>query len=112
MKGAFEDMTRLEQLQQFLQEDPNDPFNLYSLALEYLKTDAKETARLFELLVAQHPSYLPTYYHFGKLCQDLGNREKALDILSRGIDVARAQNAHKALRELQSAHQEILFDED
>jgi lipoprotein NlpI len=32
-------MTRLEQLHQFLQEDPADPFNLYALAIEYQKTD-------------------------------------------------------------------------
>lgn len=104
-------MTRLEQLKQFLEEDPNDPFNLYSLALEYLKTDPQQTVQLFETLVSRHHNYLPTYYHFGKLCHELGDREKALDILAQGIALAREQNATKALRELQSAHQEILFED-
>jgi len=104
-------MTRLEQLQQFLHEDPNDPFNIYSLALEYLKTDPHQTAQLFETLVTNHHNYLPTYYHFGKLCHELGNREKALAILEQGITLAKQQNSPKALRELQSAHQEILFED-
>jgi len=104
-------MTRLEQLQQFLQEDPNDPFNIYSLALEYQKTDPRRTAQLFENLVANHHNYLPTYYHFGKLCHELGDRDKALHVLEQGIALAKQQNAAKALRELQSAHQEIVFED-
>jgi tetratricopeptide (TPR) repeat protein len=104
-------MTRLEQLQQFLAEEPNDPFNIYSLALEYLKTDPSETMRLFETLVTRHHNYLATYYHFGKLCHESGDREKALAILEQGIAVARQQNASKALRELQSAYQEIQFED-
>jgi len=104
-------MDRLTLLLQFLAEDPNDPFNIYSVALEYIKSDPAKTVELFETLVSQHADYLPTYYHYGKLSHDMGNREKALNILQRGIDLARTQNAAKALRELQSAHQEILFDD-
>ena len=36
-------MDRLGQLKQFVAEEPDDPFNAYALALEYLKTDPKES---------------------------------------------------------------------
>ena len=53
--------TLLTQLKIFYEEDPSDPFNLYALAMEYLKTDTAESGRLFEILLHDHSYYLPTY---------------------------------------------------
>ena len=105
-------MTRLEQLQQFLKEDPNDPFNLYALALEYLKSDSKEAHRLFDELLSYHPDYLPTYYTAGKRFADDGLVEKATKIFEDGIIKAREQQQAKTVRELQSALNELLFDSE
>lgn len=105
-------MTRLEQLQQFLKDDPNDPFNLYALALEYLKSDPKEAHRLFDELLAHHDDYLPSYYTAGKFFASDGLIDKATKTFEHGIAKAREQQQMKTIRELQSALNELLFDSE
>jgi len=102
--------SRIDQLQQFYQEDPADPFNLYALALEYQKTDNKTAIDLFTKLTQEHAEYIPTYYHLGKAYEEMGNRDQALKAFSAGIEQARRRNDLKALRELHAAHQDLLFD--
>ncbi|MBA4053210.1 MAG: enzyme of heme biosynthesis [Marivirga sp.] len=101
---------RIEQLQQFVKEDPNDPFNQYALGLEYIKTDKVKASKIFSLLIHEHAGYLPTYYHLGKLYQELEEIEKALQVFELGIDQAKKQNDQKTLRELLGAKQELLFE--
>jgi len=100
-------MNRLEQLTQFLQEDPDDPFNIYALALEYQKTDLPQARAMFDLLLDKHPSYIPAYYHAGNLYITLERIDDAIRIFENGIAEAKKQNATKALRELQSAYDEL-----
>ena len=101
---------RIKQLQQFYEEDPNDPFNLYALALEYLKSDAAKSEELFETLLMHHSEYLPTYYHAAKLFQESGKKEKAIAAFEDGIALAKKLNDKKAARELQSAYDEMMFE--
>jgi tetratricopeptide (TPR) repeat protein len=101
---------RLKQLQQFYKEDPDDPFNLYVLALEYLKYDQQKSKTCFESLLDAHPDYLPACYHAGKLFMDLGEKEKAITVFLKGISLAKKLNDKKTLRELQSAYDEVMFD--
>lgn len=100
-------MTRLQQLEQFFLEDPNDPFNHYALAIEYQKSDVKKALDLFGKLAAQHPRYIPTYYHFGKLLQEIGELKNAHTIFETGITFAQELNEWKALRELRAALEEL-----
>lgn len=101
---------RIEQLKKYYEEDPHDPFNLYALALEYLQSDPGISQSLFEELLQAHQDYLPTYYHAARLYQDLGSREKAITTYARGISLARKLNDQKAVRELQSAYDELMFE--
>ena len=101
---------RIEQLQQFYDEDPDDPFNLYALALEYLKHDVEKSALFFEKLLREHKEYLPTYYHAAQFFQERGQKEKATDIFEAGIALAKKKSDHKALRELRSAYDEMMFE--
>jgi tetratricopeptide (TPR) repeat protein len=98
--------TRLEQLIKFYNEDPNDPFIIYGLALEYLKTDVKKSEDLFNKLITNFPDYLPAYYQTAKLKQELGSTEQALTIYKKGIELAAQQNDSATKRELQAAHDE------
>lgn len=98
-------MNRLEQLKEFAKEDPQDPFTLYALALEYLKSNIQEARSAFESLLTTHPDYLPTYYPAAHLMIDLGEASKAEQLFLQGMDVAKSQNEMKAYRELQSAYQ-------
>lgn len=102
-------MTRLEQLQQFLKEDPADPFNLYALALEYQRTDVPQALKLFDQLLLEHEDYLPAYYSSAKLFAEAGDTEKAIRLYEAGMERARTQGEMKTFRELKSALDELQF---
>jgi tetratricopeptide (TPR) repeat protein len=102
--------TRLQQLEQFYNEDPTDPFNIYGLALEYLKTDLSKSKALFDMLLTSHQGYIPTYYHAAKLYTELQDRDRAISIYQQGIAQAKNSKDNKALRELQSAYDELVFE--
>lgn len=101
--------TRLEQLIRFYEEDPSDPFTLYGLALEYLKSDEKKSEEYFDKLVTDFQDYLPTYYHAAKLKATLGKKEAAIELYQKGIQLAIAQQDKATQRELKSAYEELLF---
>ena len=95
---------RLEALKEFYEEDPTDSFTRFALAQEYLKRgDAEEALAFFEGLVEDDPDYVGTYYHLGKLYEQLGRTDEAKATYRRGIDVAQRQRDIKARAELQDA---------
>ena len=95
---------RINQLLQFLEEDPYDAFTLYALALEYQKSDVSLAKATFEKLITQHPGYLPAYYAAAHFLIESGNQEQVENLFLKGIDLAKEQNNKKALMELQSAY--------
>jgi Tfp pilus assembly protein PilF len=101
---------RIQQLEKFYEDDPHDPFNVYALALEYLKYDATRSQALFEMLLRDSPQYLPTYYHAAKFFGERGQKERAVEIFENGIALAKKVNDAKALRELRSALDELMFE--
>lgn len=101
---------RIEQLIRFVAEEPNDPFNIYALAMEFMSGQPEQAKLYFDQLLTQHPDYLPTYYHAAALYANLGERNKAADLYEKGIVLAQSQNKQKTLQELQRAQQ--AFDED
>ncbi len=103
-------MNRLQQLLEFLNDDPNDPFTIYAIATEYLHTDPDQARRYYEILLNDHPYYLPTYYHAAKLYESLDERDLALTAYEKGIQLATEKKEYLALRELQNAYQELLFN--
>jgi len=97
--------TRLSKLLDFLESDPNDPFILYALATEYNALNDKEKAYSFYLqLTDQHPDYVGTYYHLGKLLEKDSQKEKAIEIYQKGMQVARNKRDMHAFSELQGAY--------
>ncbi len=103
---------RIQQLLQFLQEDPNDEFTHYALALEYQKTDPAKAKETFENLVSQFPNYLPTYYAAAHLMMELNHPDEAEKLFTTGIALAKAQNNNKARMELQSAYDMFMMDRE
>lgn len=102
--------TRLEQLIKFYEEDPNDAFNIYGLALEYYKTDVRKSEEFFTKLLTDFPDYLPAYYHAGKLKEELNENETALTLYAEGMDLAKKLKDQKTLQELKSAYDELMFE--
>lgn len=103
---------RLEQLLAFHQQDPDDPFIIYALALEY-QADSPMTARsYFEILLLRFPEYLPAYYHAAKLYESFNEPEMAKNTYLKGIEVSINQKDTHAQRELQNAYTNLLFEND
>jgi len=106
-------MNRLEQLTAFLQDSPNDPFLHYATAQEYLKLEMADVAlEKYLWLTENHPSYVATYYHLGKLLVERGEKEAALAWFNQGIEQAKAAKELHSLSELQSAKLALEYDED
>lgn len=105
-------MERIRQLEEFLREEPNDPFNHYALALEFLKTDTNRAQQLFETLAEKFPDYLPTYYPFAHLMIERNQVDQAEALFEKGKEMARKLGDQKTLRELQAAHNDWLFERD
>src|SRR5689334_15755547 len=100
-------MNRLAQLQKFYDEDPNDPFNLYGLALEITKSDRQQGYSLFQQLIDGFPDYVPAYYQSAILSIELAKPEDAKEILEKGMNWAKSKNDAKAFHELQQLWNEV-----
>ncbi|MEJ5961750.1 tetratricopeptide repeat protein [Pedobacter immunditicola] len=97
--------TRLITLLEFLKSDPNDPFVIYALATEYNSLNNTEQAfHYYHLLIKDHPDYVGTYYHLGKLYEKNQALEKAVETYQKGMAVARNKRDNHAFSELQGAY--------
>jgi tetratricopeptide (TPR) repeat protein len=105
-------LDRIPLLIQFTQEEPENPFNWYALALEYSNSKPRETVLIFDQLLSKNPDYLPTYYTAAVFFAELGELEKAKTIFEKGIMLAQKTNQTKALGELKNKYQNFLFEHD
>ena len=107
-------MGRIEQLMQFVEQNPGDPFPRYGLAME-LKNGGRldEAERAFDELVRRFPEYTPAYLHAGGVLAAQGKRDEAMAIYRAGIEACarrRPPDAHAeselraALEALESGH--------
>jgi Tfp pilus assembly protein PilF len=102
---------RLQQLLHFLEEEPDSPFNLYAIALEYIKlSDVEKALEYFDKLLKMHESYVPSYYHAAALYAETEQNEQAKAIYEKGIEISKKIGDAHALRELQNAYQNFLFE--
>jgi tetratricopeptide (TPR) repeat protein len=101
----------LENLLAFYEEDPTDPFNIYALAIEYLKTEPEKSRTFFETLLTNYPEYIATYYQAAAFFVDRNEYEIAKKIYTGGIDMAHKLNKQHALNELKRAYQQLLDEE-
>jgi tetratricopeptide (TPR) repeat protein len=96
--------TRLTKLLEFLEIQPDDPFILYALATEYNSLNDVEKAFAYYLkLVDEHPNYVGTYYHLGKLYEKINDSKAAIHTYQKGMITARSKGDMHAFSELQGA---------
>lgn len=105
-------LERVGLLREYIIEEPENPFNRYALALEIKEIDPIEASELFDFLLLNHSSYLPVYFPSAHFFFELGQIEKARGIFETGIGMAQDQKDQKALKELQNAYQNFLFEND
>jgi tetratricopeptide (TPR) repeat protein len=102
-------MERLQQLMQFLEENPTDSFLQYAIAMEHVKRcEYEEGLKYFENLIKSEPNYIGTYYHLGKLYQKLQRRDDAENCYTRGLVVAKKLNDQHAHSELLNARTNLI----
>ena len=95
--------TRLANLIALQNKSPKDPFFKYAIALEHISSNNYQKAiQLFEELYISNSDFLPTYYQFAKLLEDI-NTERAKEIYQEGIKVALLEKDIKTMNELKSA---------
>src|SRR5690348_5690378 len=102
-------MNRIEILQGFLKENPNDSFSRYALALEYVKLGQHETAvQEFETVKKSDPDYVATYFQLGQLYQKMGQTHEAEKTFRTGITVATKLCEDHTRSELEGALEALL----
>lgn len=81
--------SRLEKLQEFIQQRPTDAFAHYGLAMEYVNNGRAEDAlATFNKLLGFKPDYAAAYYQAGVLLGKLNRADEARQMLERGMEVA------------------------
>jgi len=106
-------MNRIEQLEEFLRESPQDPFLHYALTMEFLKgDDIARTLAGFENMLKNFPDYVGSYYHYGKFLEKLDDSTKAEAVYKQGIFVANKIRNHHAKSELMGALNMLLGMDD
>jgi tetratricopeptide (TPR) repeat protein len=103
---------RINLLQKYIKDEPNDPFNRYALAMEYYESQPIEALDLLEKLHKKHSDYLPVYFKLAYLYWDFDRMKEAGEIFKKGITLAEQQKEEKALFELKSAYQNFKFEVD
>lgn len=97
--------TRLQKLQEFLLNEPDDPFLKYAIATEYLNAGEHVKALgFYEDLILNHADYVGTYYHLGGLYEKLERKPEAIAIYKKGMEVARKLRDMHAFSELQTVY--------
>ncbi|HWP45089.1 MAG TPA: tetratricopeptide repeat protein [Blastocatellia bacterium] len=100
--------TRLEMLEEFLVQDPNDSFSRYALALE-LEKEKREQEAISQLqeVIARDPSYVAAYYHLGRMLARAGRIDEARSAYGRGLDAAGRAGDQRTQSEIQEALEEL-----
>lgn len=91
-------MSRRQKLQQMLQENPQDTFLLYALAMED-RSAGDDSAALVQLdrVLAADPQYVAAYFQKGQVLAGQSRFDEARQILQEGVAIARqAGDAHAA----------------
>jgi len=96
----------IEQLLTLKAENPDDPFILYALAMEYKKNGAHQSAeRYYQILVDKHPLYGGTYYHYAQLLENIGEEVKADSIYQKGLSILKENEDSHLYNELSQAYE-------
>ena len=104
---------RIEEILQMRDQDPDDPFLWYALALEYVKSgDPIVAEKAFDAVLERFPEYLPAYYQAAVYFWDQGSFEKARHAFVQGIRLAEVSDDLKTLQELRNSYQNFLIDLD
>ncbi|HEV2101426.1 MAG TPA: tetratricopeptide repeat protein [Candidatus Acidoferrum sp.] len=94
--------TRRQKLEQFLLQNPNDPFSRYGIALECLREgDIAGAEAHFKALLEANPDYVPGYQMYAQTLAEHNRAPEAKELLSKGIAAADRQGNQHARSEME-----------
>lgn len=101
--------SRVEQLQEFVAQKPQDPLTRYMLAMELKKLGRNDDSlKEFSALHEKVQDYVPAYLMHGQLLNALGRSDDARAVLDRGIAVAQRVGNMHALGEMTELRDSLL----
>jgi tetratricopeptide (TPR) repeat protein len=100
--------SRLEMLTQFLEQNPNDAFARYGLAMEYSNQGQVDTALAeFKKLLEMHPDYTNGYFMAAQALAKVQRFDEAKALLQKGIESARSTGNQHAVSEMTGMLEEL-----
>ncbi len=100
--------SRLSALQKFLEQDPNDSFTRYAIAMEYAsQKDFISAIDQLQQVTVIDPKYIPAYHQLGLLHSQLGKKEESKQFFLSGIQAARLVGDSHAVSEMQESLDEL-----
>jgi predicted Zn-dependent protease len=100
--------SRLEMLALFLEQNPNDAFARYGLAMEYSNLGQTDTALTqFNKLLELHPDYTNGYFMAAQTLVRAERNEDARTMLQKGLESARRTGNRHAQSEMQAMLDEL-----
>ncbi len=99
---------RLESLLKLLEQDPNDSFLSYGIALEHISaSNFVEAERYLSSIIKKDPDYVPAYMQLAQVYENLNLIDKAKNIYKEGIEIARNNNDSHAADEMEDFLNEL-----
>ena len=99
---------RMQMLEQFIAQNPNDAFARYGLAMEYSKAGQTEKALAeFNHLLKLHPDYTNGYFMAAQTLERIGRRSEAKTMLENGVEAAKRTGNKHALLEMSAMLDEL-----
>jgi len=94
-------MSRREQLEAMLADEPQDTFLRYALAMELEnESELEKSIEMFQSLMEDSPPYVPAFFMLGQLFARVDRSEEARPVLEAGIEQARQQGDSHAAGEM------------
>ena len=94
-------MSRKEQIQEMLAEDPKDTFLRYALAMEFKSEGSSDASlEIFSELMQNDPPYVPAFFMAGQELAGLSRIDEAQKTLEEGIAHAKTQGELHAAGEM------------
>jgi len=99
---------RIALYQGFVEKDPDNTMAWYVLAQEHGKRgDATEAMAAYRRVMEIDPTYVAAYYHGAVALQTAGETDEARELLTRGLEAARAKGDMKSAGEMEELLQRL-----
>jgi predicted Zn-dependent protease len=95
--------SRIQVFKEMLQQQPGEVMVWYGLATEYSKLgNWSEAADALQNVIRLNPDYTAAYQMLGTALMNLGDRDQAREVWSKGLEAAGRTGAWKARQHLES----------